>query len=307
MRRNYDVLVIESLEELRAIAAEWDALWRGDANATPFQSPHWLLPWWEHFGSGELAVIAHRDGGVLRALVPLYVLREDDESLGMLIGTGISDYLDAIGNADDLLAPLASIDCQLWDLQQLRPSSPLLTAPSALSSNIDQQDACPVVALAGIKPRKNLDYYRRHANATYEAATSANLDELLSALFSLHAARWESRGLPGVLGDPVTQDFHRDVARRMLAAGALRMYAMRVEARIIAIFYGFAHAGTTYYYLGGHDPAHDKLSAGTLVVAHAIGEAVRKGQTTFDFLRGAEEYKYAWGATDRMNRRRQLS
>ena len=37
----------------------------------------------------------------------------------------------------------------------------------------------------------------------------------------------------------------------------------------------------------------------------SVDEAKREGQTTFDFLRGAEEYKYAWGATDRMNRRRQ--
>lgn len=299
-------MLITSIEELRALEPEWDALWRGDANATPFQSPHWLLPWWERFGSGELAVIAHRESVALRAVVPLYVMREDDESLGMLIGTGISDYLDAIGNAEDLLGSLASIDCQLWDLQQLRPSSPLLKAPTTLSDNIEEQDACPVVALAELTRRRNISYYRRHANATYESATAANLDELLDALFALHAARWESRGLPGVLADPLTQDFHRDVARRMLGAGALRMYAMRIDARIVAIFYGFAHAGVSYFYLGGHDPAHDKLSVGTLVLAHAIDEAAREGQTTFDFLRGAEEYKYAWGARDRMNRRRQL-
>ena len=33
-------------------------------------------------------------------------------------------------------------------------------------------------------------------------------------------------------------------------------------------------------------------------------QAVRDGAKTFDFLRGAEEYKHAWGARDRMNRRR---
>ena len=92
----------------------------------------------------------------------------------------------------------------------------------------------------------------------------------------------------------------------MLDAGALRMYAMRIGDRIRAIFYGFAAHGTVYYYLGGYDPELEKISIGTTIVAHAIEEAVRDGATTFDFLRGAEEYKYAWGATDRMNRRRQL-
>ena len=92
----------------------------------------------------------------------------------------------------------------------------------------------------------------------------------------------------------------------MLEAGALRMFATRAGERIVAVFYGFAFGDTFYYYLSGYDPALEKLSIGTLMVAHAVDEAVREGATTFDFLRGAEEYKYAWGAKDRMNRRRQL-
>ena len=139
-----------------------------------------------------------------------------------------------------------------------------------------------------------------------ETPTPDTLDELLTSLFDLHAARWKIRNLPGVLADETTQQFHRQVARRMLDAGMLRMYATRVGDRIAAVFYGFALHGTVYYYLSGYDPDLEKLSIGTLIVAHAIEEAVRDGATTFDFLRGAEEYKYAWGATDRMNQRRQL-
>ena len=107
------------------------------------------------------------------------------------------------------------------------------------------------------------------------------------------------------LGDDVVQRFHRDAARRMLAAGALRLYATRLAGRVVAVFYGFALGGTTYYYLSGYDPELEKLSIGTLIVAHAMEEAVREGAAVFDFLRGAEEYKFAWGATERMNRRRQ--
>ena len=72
-------------------------------------------------------MIGVREGGRLVGLAPLYVVRDDEESLGMLLGTGNSDYLDVLGEAD--IAPvLADIDCQMWDLQQLRPSSPLLRA-----------------------------------------------------------------------------------------------------------------------------------------------------------------------------------
>jgi CelD/BcsL family acetyltransferase involved in cellulose biosynthesis len=84
------------------------------------------------------------------------------------------------------------------------------------------------------------------------------------------------------------------------------MYAIRAGERVVAVFYGFAHHDTVYYYLSGYDPALEKLSIGTVIVAHAIEQAVRSGVKTFDFLRGAEDYKYAWGAKDRLNQRRRL-
>ncbi len=316
--------IVNTADGLERIAKSWEALWRRDANATPFQSPQWLLPWWKHFGSDTPHVIASSSGDDLDALAPLYILRDDDsgESLGMFLGTGNSDYLDVLGDAALLIEPVTRADCQLWDLQQLRPSSALLNAqlPDGWSENVEDQDPCPVLPigdageelqnLLSTHARKKLRYFRRslerEGEVRYESATAESLDPLLDALYELHAARWEKRGLPGVLADEVTQSFHRDVARRMLDAGALRMYAVRVNERIVGVFYGFAHQGTVYYYLSGYDPALEKLSIGNVIVAHAIENAVRDGATTFDFLRGAEEYKYSWGAKDRMNRRRQL-
>lgn len=320
--------LITSATALEQIAPEWDALWRRSPDATPFQSPHWCLPWWKHFGSDDPFAIAVRSNGTLDAFAPLYILRDEDsgESLGMFIGTGVTDYLDAIVasgcDAASLVETMTSADCQMWDLQQMRPSSALLNAPlpESWSDNAEDQEACPVLSIenAGEElqnilsthSRKKLRYFRRLAEregtVRYEAATPQSLDELLGALFDLHGARWRRRGLPGVLEDEPIRAFHHDVARRMLDAGALRMYAMRIDVRIVAVFYGFAHYGTVFYYLSGYDPDLEKLSLGNVIVAHAVDEAVRAGAHTFDFLRGAEEYKYSWGAKDRMNRRRQL-
>jgi len=223
-----------------------------------------------------------------------------------------------LGDAADVASDITSADCMLWDLQQLRPTSSLLSMPvsDGWSDNVEDQEPCPVLDLTKLDQllsthsRKKLRYYHRCAEregpVTFESASKESLDTFLGALFELHAARWRRRGLPGVLADETTQQFHRDAARRMLDAGALRMYAMRIGDRIRAVFYGFAHHDTVYYYLSGYDPDLEKISIGNTIVAHAIEEAQRAGATTFDFLRGAEEYKYSWGASDRMNRRRQL-
>jgi CelD/BcsL family acetyltransferase involved in cellulose biosynthesis len=311
--------VITEIEKLEALETDWLELCRRN-NVTPFQTPMWLLPWWRNFGSNDLAVIVSRSGEEVDAIAPLYILRDDDsdESLGMFLGTGISDYLDVIGDASLVIGEMAKLNCQLWDLQQLRPSSSMLRVPlpDGFSENVEDQEPCPVLALTTFEAlgsthfQKKLRYYRRQlerlGEVRIETPRADTLDDLLTSFFELHAARWRRRDLPGVLADDATQQFHRDAARRMLGAGMLRMYAIRCDDRVVAVFYGFALNGIVYYYLSGYDPELEKLSIGTILVAHAVEQAVRDGATAFDFLRGAEEYKYAWGATDRMNRRRQL-
>ena len=315
MLQAMDTAVLTTMQQLEAIERDWLDLWRELPDATPFQSPMWLLPWWRHFGSNDLSVIATQEGGRLRALAPLYVIREDGESLGLFLGTGISDYLDILGTPPP---DLTKIECQMWDLQQLRPESAMLkmTPPDGWGDNVEEQDRCVLLSienagdelqnLLSTHSRKKLRYYKRSLDATFEDANAENLDALLGALFELHAARWQRRGMPGMLADDVIQRFHREVARAMLDAGALRMHAMRSGDRIVAVFYGFAHRDTVSYYLSGYDPELEKHSPGTVIVAHAIENAVREGAKTFDFLRGAEDYKYAWGAKDRINYRRQI-
>ncbi len=318
--------VISKLDEFEALETEWRALWTSSDKSTFFQSPDWLLPWWKHFGSGELFVVTARNEAGLRALLPLFVLRDDeaDESLGMLIGTGHSDYLDVIATDASALPPiiaaLAAHDCQLWDLQQLSPDSLLICADAApFVDRVEDHDICPRLDLSrqhhlptqhSSHFRKKLRYLARSlataGSIEWIAADTANLEALLDGLFALHSARWKQHGLPGVLDDSVTQAFHREVARRALASGDLRMYGLSLDGRLIGIWYGFAAKGTISYYLSGYDPGYEKMSVGSQLIAHAVDEAIDEGAVTFDFLRGAEHYKRAWGAIDRTNRRRQL-
>jgi CelD/BcsL family acetyltransferase involved in cellulose biosynthesis len=320
---------ITTTDGLAAICGEWNELWQRDPNATPFQSPHWLMPWWRVFGGDDLFVLTGRDNGRLEALAPLYILRDEDsdESLGIFIGSGITDYLDVLlaqGTDGTQVLDAMTRDgiCQMWDLQQLRPQSPVLTAPapSGWAANDSEQEPCLLLSIVdagdelqnvlSTHARKKLRYYRRSierdAQVAFEQPDSATLDAFVDALFELHAARWKQRDMPGMLADEFIQKFHRDVARSMFDAGALRMHALRRNGTIIAIFYGFAHHGTVHYYLSGYDPAFEKWSIGTVIVAYALEQAVREGAHTFDFLRGAEDYKASWGAATRMNMRRQL-
>jgi CelD/BcsL family acetyltransferase involved in cellulose biosynthesis len=158
---------------------------------------------------------------------------------------------------------------------------------------------------------KQIRYLQRRAErdglpVSVDNVTQANFEPSFGALVDLHRARWRQRGEQGMLGGDL-EEFHRDAARGLLQEGLLRMYTLSLGRHIAAGFYGYHAAGRTVFYLGGFDPAFASYSPGKLVVAHAIEDAiVRDRARTFDFLRGAEAYKYAWGAADEPLFRRNL-
>jgi CelD/BcsL family acetyltransferase involved in cellulose biosynthesis len=135
----------------------------------------------------------------------------------------------------------------------------------------------------------------------FESPNEEKLPEFLEAFFRLHQARWNQRDLPGVLANPEIQVFHREVAAGLMKRGCLRFYGARHNGRIIAALYGFVHRGRVYAYLAGFEPALAQYSPGTLLTNYAIEEAIRNGDKEYDFLRGGEAHKYAWGAQDRSN------
>ena len=120
----------------------------------------------------------------------------------------------------------------------------------------------------------------------------------------LHGARWRTRKEPGVLSDRRVLAFHRAAISCLAAEGVVRLYGLRVAERLAATYYGFLDRGRAYVYLTGFDPTFSFESPGTLLLGHAINEAWRMGAREFHFLRGAEKYKYTWGAVDRFNQRR---
>lgn len=316
---------IESCDELESIRADWLALWRSSPLATPFQSPDWLIPWWKHFGAGRLRVLVLTHEKHVVGIAPLFV---DNDLRLLLVGTGNTDYLDILADDPECAAEVFKYlrRCRSWNeiyFENLRRESPLLnmTACSELSEYVEEHDACPVLSLPSCADefisglpgqlQHNLNYYWRKlahlGEVKIEQANENNFAELFEALLNLHGARWQMNHLSGVLYADEVQNFHQDAACGLLAQQSLRLYGLRLDARIIASLYAFHHGRCTYYYLSGFDPEFKRYSPGTILVAHAIHEAIREGDVSFDFLRGREDYKYRWGAIDKTIYRKQVT
>lgn len=305
---------------LHALQPEWEALWRRVPDASPFQHPGWLLPWWRWFGTGQPRVACIRHGGRLTGILPLYVLDEGMPRL-LPIGAGTSDHLDALLEpgtlADALLHPLLA-EGHPCDLIEMPPGAALLglSAPPGWRATWRDDSACPVLGLPATvealgekipartlrKLRMNRNRAERAGGAPVETATAGILAPLLSELVRLHQARWTAAGETGAFADPRVAGHLADSAPALLAAGLLRLQAVRLDGAVAAAILALLAPGRILFYLSGYDAARAFESPGTLLLGAMLEEAVREGRREADFLRGGEAYKYAWGGTDRRNR-----
>jgi CelD/BcsL family acetyltransferase involved in cellulose biosynthesis len=317
-----------TLGELQVLEGAWLDLWHACPAATLFQSPAWLIPWWRHLGGPGLWTLAFRQQGQLVGLAPLFICQTSTSAPRqlLLLGTGISDYLDILAKpgfethvTTALFAHLAEAG-ERWDIcvfHDLKPDSILRANTPSGPWRMQEipQSVCPVLslpekveALPTVVPHRTLEklrYYRHRLEKTgsvcVERAAPENFEELFKTFLHLHSTRWSRQKSAGVLAGIALQTFHREAGLALLQLGALRLYALRASTQIIATIYCFHWRAQVLYYLSGFDPAFSQFSPGTLLIGHAIEEAIRESATEFDFLRGQEKYKYAWGAKDRPN------
>ena len=306
---------------LLALRPGWSELWQRTPDASPFQSPQWLFGWWRQFGTGQPVVAVLRDPTRLLGVLPLYILDEPPARKLLPVGVGITDYFEP------LLAPDAPADAATTLLQaalsQARHCSvtecalPDLPPGAALRDagcdgwvgHVAVSDPCPVLPLPPAIPsgkRRHITLARHRAERiggwTTEVATAASAPAMLESLIALHTARWQGDGEAGVLADPRVLRFHRDIVGELVAAKLLRLQALRFGQDIVAVNYALLDRGRrALFYLSGYDAAHARESPGTLLLAHMIEDLTTEGRQELHFLRGAERYKYAWGAADRMN------
>ncbi|MEK9282843.1 GNAT family N-acetyltransferase [Bradyrhizobium sp. ISRA442] len=318
--------MITDAAELAALAPEWWELWRTSPAATPFQSPAWLLPWWNNLADGEACVLAIRTGKRLVGLAPLYCERRAQGRLVRLMGFPVTDYQDFL-IAPTLEGPALAVlrshltDADFWDvleLAELPPNASALRmpAPGGYGERTANASACPVLGLPDVfdgpprvipaRTRRALRTARnraeRRGSLQILAADRNSVLESFEILVALHRQRWNSRGEPGVLADSRVRQFHRDALPALMDAGLLRLYVLQIAGHAAAAYYGLVHRNQAYGYLTGFDPAYAYESPSVILLGFVLDEASREATREYHFLRGREPYKYGWGARDCWNK-----
>lgn len=315
-----EVVVLDSAQDFAALEEEWEDLHRNAPLATPFQSWAWLYSWWESYGEGhELRLVTIRDGGLLVGLMPLML--EPRGGLGRLlfIGTGLTDYLDALareGWEDEVskagARALGQINSwQVADLQQLRPEAAAWSIFRRWSGPQVRiwQDSCPVI---DVKPwdelvvslsrnhRSTVRRALRHAQTDgvhCEVAGEASVKQAARRLVALHREAWQGRDISHEHLTPRFESHIIAAARRMTARGLGGISEFRRgEEVIVSDLWVSGHDFLGTYMLGVSQEALRRYQWSSLYIWDAVNIARSKNSSRLDLLRGEEPYKLRWSS-----------
>jgi CelD/BcsL family acetyltransferase involved in cellulose biosynthesis len=312
-RRSSSAPLITS-ESLDQLALEWTALHAAVPGATPFTHPAWHETWLRHFGAATTPVfLSIRDEERLLGVVTLDMQPDPARELG---DHNVRDY------AGPLVLPgfeeAAATVLVEWLIEDMTPAvelwgvaanSPMRSALAAGATRfgwaaVEEHEAnCPRVALpddfetyVASLPKHNRHELRRklrklnaEAAVSFESATTPeDVGQRFDRFLELMRI---SRGDKDEFLTPAMEAFFRDVACTFAALAMTRLSTVTVDGSVAAMTLAFEAGSTSYLYNSGYDPAFSPLAVGLLSKAYAIQDAINRGLTTFDFLRGDEDYK----------------
>lgn len=306
------------------IAEEWEALLPDDRSDTLFTMPGWQKLWWEHLGSGQLAVLVVRDDDdTLRGVASWFVTEQG--SVHYVGCEDVVDYLDLVTTpehadavAEAVLAYMLSEEAPEWqtiDLCNMPESSPSRQALSiaakkaGLAAQMNVQEVCPVITLPDTydayldnldsKQRKELRRKRKRL-APYEVdcylvGAEHDLDEEMEAFFELMRASTPEKA--AFLEEPGHRALFQDVAQYTYEQGLLDLIMLKFDGVRVAAMLQFGFHDRMLLYNSGLKPGkYGSLSPGIVLLTFSIENAIERGFVHYDFLRGDEEYKFRMGA-----------
>jgi CelD/BcsL family acetyltransferase involved in cellulose biosynthesis len=319
---------ISTQNEFSKLKGGWTTLLKKSRGDTVFLAWEWMYTWWECFQENrQLFILAVYDESEnLVGIAPLCISKKKIGCIPILkyikfLGTMpiSSDHLDFIiykGMERKVLGVIVEYLFQenRWDFCLLSniPATSLtgrllqeVIGNRPFQSEISQE--CPYIPLPSriedfhltlsrnmrntIKRRRR-NLYKKYDKVEFVAWKNPDgLENAMERLFALHEKRWKVMKHKGNLARIDVSEFHKKIARKLLNSDLLGLYFLRVQGNDVAALYTFKYNNKLFYYQGGWDPEWSKDHVGSILTNLVIEDAINKGYSEYDFLRGSEDYK----------------
>ena len=286
-----------------------------------FITPVWLEAWWQVFGEGRQPFIRLiRDADRVIGIAPLIL---DEQTARFIGGTDVCDYQDFIiepGAETEfftvLLDDLVARRINHLDLKDIRHDSTVSTRLVNLARERGYRVTCNATEvsvemdlpptweeyLSSLNTKQRHEVRRKLRRLTEEgkvdyhlvtdaAAVPGFMDVFLKMFTGSRADKAEFLTTK-------RKAFFRALIEQMSPAGFLKLGILELDSRAMATIICFDYNDTMYLYNSGYDPGYDYLSVGLLSKVLCIKDSIESGKKIFDFLKGAEPYKYHLGGKE---------
>ncbi len=287
-----------------------------------FVLPVWLEVWWRTFQpETELYLAALWNEADVIGIAPLQIKGKEAYFLGSHDVCDYQDFVIVPGREseffDVLLDELAAKGVSQLDLNPVRPDSTVISGLVDMvksrggDATYQKVDVTVEMDLPGTWEEYlgGLDKKQRHevrrklrrlwgvddVHYRCHEATPQDVDGLTDTFLKLFSLSREEKA------DFMTsqmETFFHSIAQAMTEIKLLRYGILELESHPAAMIMGFDYNQALYLYNSAFDPQYNSLSAGLLSKVLCIKESIALGRKKWDFLKGAEKYKYQLGGSE---------
>lgn len=293
---------IHSIDDLRAIAPEWNDLWQRSGSTSAVHRAESLLSFLERFAKHDrLCVLVVREGDRLLAALPIIETRR---LLGLSVGglpgnewsqpgtllldaeaepqPILGELLDEFQRSDFSLARFdqVDLDSHAWtgfEACLMKKRMPRETVPQYEVGTVDVRgDFEALLTNRSKNLRSTLRRRRRRLEEQGELRFTMldhfvpeidgePIEPLFRKIFELEQKSWKQEAGGTVLGNPTVFDFYVELAHRMSEGGFLRIALLEHDDRLIAYDLAVESRRVYHSYKVSYDPDFQGYGPGQLL------------------------------------------
>ncbi len=316
---------ITEFERFQDLAEEWNSFLDTSGLDCVFLTHEWFSSWWECLsGTNRLEVLLFKDDR--DHLIGIAPLMTDGRSLRFIASHEVTDYCDFLFLQDkkkeffrDLLHYFRenALDRTHWEFINIRSSSPTcdlipkMAAEYGFSPYLRETEVAPVLSVPPTYEdymnslRRKSRHELRRKLKRIEGLERFNIKKItharhllpaIESFISLHKksspqkqAFWTTQGM---------LDFFKTIVHRFSKKGWVEMNVLFFEDSLISALLNFLYGNEVLFYNVAYDMEYAAFNPGFYLFHASIVEAISRGKSRIDFLRGREKYKYDFGAKE---------
>ena len=307
-----------SLETFEGLSSCWQDPLSPLKWTCPFVLPPWLRVWWDHFGEGFSPLLfSIRQAGSCLGVAPLMVQSGTARFMGSPDVCDFQEFVFPEGQEEDffrlILNDLHSKGIRELVVEPLRGDTIFFKVLSGMAEAEGQKIIIQPLGVLLEMPLpgswedflqaisgKDRHEIRRKLRRLEEAGPvryriieeAGSLDQAMPIFLDLFRS---SRPDKKEFMTERMASFFKSLSEEMARLGLLRLYFLDLQDQPVASVLCFDYSSTLFLYNNGFDERYRALSLGLVSKIFTIQDSISKGRRFYNFLKGAEDYKYRLG------------